>query len=120
MAGPYRWRFRITVICLYEAGKVVADNIHIPTTYMGGFEQLTPKEAPDPQIAEGALEALKHGNFSLSPEEEDLIRKEAVRLGMDADEAIKTKRREMKSATERLRSKQGENMREETERGLSG
>ena len=107
------------MVYLYEAGKVVAGTIHILTIYMGGFEQPVPRETPDPRIAEGALEALKHGNFSLSLEEEERIRKEAAQLGIDPDKAIEIQRRKMGLATERLRSQQGKKMRKETERGLS-
>lgn len=64
---------------------------------------------------EGYRDELRHGKFSLSEEEREKIRKEALAQGKDPEEAVRAAEQRMEEATARKREQQAEEARKELE-----
>ncbi|MBI4119603.1 MAG: hypothetical protein HY456_02025 [Parcubacteria group bacterium] len=67
---------------------------------------------------EGNTEKYRFGQFSLTPEEEAKIRKDAKDKGSDPDAEVEKARQQLAQATGRLHEAAGEEARREVEKGL--
>lgn len=65
------------------------------------------------------MEELKIGKFSLTPEEEEFIRKRAEARGEDAEAAVEAAREKIEAANLRMREIAQEKAIKETEAGMS-
>jgi hypothetical protein len=79
-----------------------------------------PREMPPAEKPQDSnMEELKIGKFSLTPEEEEFIRKRAEARGEDAEAAVEAAREKIEAANRRMREIAQEKAIKETEAGMS-